>query len=359
MSLDWPQELPDWVVPPSDIALKNWRERVARVCEEECAYFARLPYVKGLAVIGSVGRGDPWPLSDIDMLVVADRVEGKHPNAAVRQEERKRNDRLHAAGIPNDVEASIWTVTPEEIEPALNGDVELLLGKVGELPWAWHGFLTKAHGGKVVVDADGQVGRFIERCGHVLFSNRFLGLTRRQALDDMARRQAEASELMAGGRWSAASLCLMRMAHEIATSLLLCWGHVPQSLSRSVSRFLAAAGRARRADIAEWFLDAVRLRPEQTTDRFHGLPPAATVERDRLLAIRAGSGENVDELAVTRDMLHVRFWVDVGRSSQLDGPFPKWTGVVDGPDDVAAQYSAVQGLLQSLQAVVRTRAIRT
>jgi len=352
MSLDWPEELPEWVVPPPDIALRNWRVRVARVCEEECAYFARLPYVKGLAVIGSVGRGDPWPLSDIDMLAVAERIEGEHPNAAVRSEEQKRNDRLHAAGIPNDVEASIWTVTPEEIEPALNGDVELFLGKVGELPWAWHGFLMKAHGGKVVVDAAGQVARFIERCGHVLFSNHFLGLARRQTLDDMARRQAEANEQMADGRWSAASFGLMRMAHEIATFLLLCWGHVPQSLSRSVSRFLAAAERAQRSDIADWFLDAVRLGPEQTTDRFDGLPRAATMERDRLLAIRAGSGENVGELAATRDMLHVRFWVDVGRSPQLDGPFPKWTGVADRPDDVAAQYSAVRGLLQSLQTLV-------
>ena len=39
MSLDWPEDLPDWVVPPPDIALRNWRERVARVCEEECADF--------------------------------------------------------------------------------------------------------------------------------------------------------------------------------------------------------------------------------------------------------------------------------------------------------------------------------
>ena len=352
MSLDWPQELPDWVVPPPDIALRNWRERVARVCEEECAYFARLPYVRGLAVIGSVGRGDPWPLSDIDMLVVAERVEGEHPNAAVRREEQKRNDRLHAAGIPNDVEASIWTVTPEEIEPALSGDVLVFLGKVGDLPWSWQAFLTKAHGGQAVVDAAGQLGRFIERCGHVLFSSRLLGITRRQTIDDMEARQAEVCELMAGGHWSAASLGLMRMAHEISTFLLLCWGRVPQSISRSASRFLSAAKRAQRTDVARWLLDAVRLRPEQTMERFIGLPRAATVERNRLLAIRVGSGEDVDELAVTRDLLHVRFWVDVCRSSQLGGPFPKWTGVAEAPEDVGAQYQAVNCLLQALQNVL-------
>jgi len=47
------------VVPPPDIALRSWRERLARVCEKECAHFAGLSYVKGLAAIGSVGHGAP------------------------------------------------------------------------------------------------------------------------------------------------------------------------------------------------------------------------------------------------------------------------------------------------------------
>jgi len=59
MALEWPQQLPDWVVPPPDIALRSWRERLARVCEKECAHFAGLSYVKGLAAIGSVGHGAP------------------------------------------------------------------------------------------------------------------------------------------------------------------------------------------------------------------------------------------------------------------------------------------------------------
>ena len=351
MSLDWPRELPDWVVPPSDFALGNWRERVARVCEEECAHFTRLAYVKGLAVIGSVGRNDPWPLSDVDLLVVAERVGGKHPNAAVRAEEQERNDRLHAAGIANDVEASIWTVTPEEIEPALAGDVSPMLGKVGELPWAWSGFLVKAHGGTMVADSAGRVTRFIERCDQIVFRSKFLSLWRQQTIDDMESRRADIGDLMASGQWSTASLWLMRMAHEITTPLYLSWGRVPQSISRCVSRFLSAAGESGRKEVGQWFLDAVRLRPEHMQARFDGLPPAGTTERDRLLAIRIGSGEDVDEITVTRDLLHVRFWVDVARSPHLGNPFPKWTGVTDAPDDVEVQCHAVRHLLQTLCAL--------
>ena len=346
MSLDWPKELPDWVVPPPGIALKNWRDRVARVCEEECAHFTRLPYVKGLAVIGSIGRGDPWPLSDIDMLVVAERVEGKHPSAAVRAEERKRNDRLHAAGIPNDVEASIWTITPEEIVSALAGDVSPMLGKVGELLWGWSGFLVKAHGGTVITDSAGRLARFIERCDEILFRSEFLDLWRQQIVDNMEKRPTDVGDLMAEGRWSMASLSLMRVAHKITTPLYLSWGRVPQSISRCVSRFISAAEESGCGEVGQWFLDAVRLRPEQVRARFNGLPDAATTERDRLLAIRCGSGEDIDEIAVTRDLLHVRFWVDVARSSQAGRSVPRWTGVTGTPSEVEVQFHAVQRLLQ-------------
>ena len=345
MALDWPEELPDWMVPPPDVALKNWRDRVARVCEAECAYFAGLPYVKGLAAIGSVGRGDPWPLSDIDMLVVAEQVEGQHPSGAVRVEEQKRNDRLHAAGIPNDVEASIWTITPEEVEPALAGDVSPMLGNVGELPWGWPGFLVKAHGGTVITDSAGRLARFVERCDQILFRSEFLGLQRQQIIEKMEKRLADVRDLMARERWPTASLSLMRMAHEITTPLYLSWGRVPQSISRCVSRFLSAC-----REVGQWFLDAERLRPEQVQARFDGLPPAATTERNRLLAIRRGSGEDMDELAVTRDLLHVRFWVDVARSSPAGGSFPRWTGVTGTPGEVEVQSHAVQCLLRTLRA---------
>ena len=349
MSLAWPDELPDWVVPPPDVALANWRGRIARVTKEETAYLVGLPYVRALAVIGSVGRDDPWPLSDVDMLVVADPVDGQHPCTAVRCEEQRRNERLHRAGIPNDVEASIWTITREEIRTAMTGDAGVLLGKVGRRQWYWMAFVAKACGGTVVTDRERQLARFIERCNQVLASRDFRRRLCLQDAADLEHRKADARRLLEAEEWPMASFRLMRMAHEIASPFYFCWGSIPQSISRCVSRFLSAAQRAGQGDIGGWFLDAARLRPEHVEMRFDGLPDAATTERDRLLAIRNGSGESVDELEVTRDMLHVRFWCDVGRSPDLTGPFPKWTGVADGPGEVEAQYHAMQQLLQSLR----------
>ena len=91
---DWSQLLASWIT--AEQTLDGWQQRIANVERQECAYIASLPYVKGVAVIGSVGRGTPWPLSDVDLLVVAECHEGRDPQPLIRVEEKQRNVRLHA-----------------------------------------------------------------------------------------------------------------------------------------------------------------------------------------------------------------------------------------------------------------------
>ena len=47
------------------MVVANWRERVAQTETAAIAHLGELPYVTGLAVIGSVGRGDPWRAGDV------------------------------------------------------------------------------------------------------------------------------------------------------------------------------------------------------------------------------------------------------------------------------------------------------
>ena len=73
----------DWIKPATVLA--NWRQRLGRVAEEETAYFASLPYVRGVAVIGTVGRGTAWPLSDVDGHANGSRLtSGIHATACSR-----------------------------------------------------------------------------------------------------------------------------------------------------------------------------------------------------------------------------------------------------------------------------------
>jgi predicted nucleotidyltransferase len=49
---------------------ERWRQLLAQRLEEAVGVLGALPGVRGLVVGGSVGRGEPWPLSDIDLLPV-------------------------------------------------------------------------------------------------------------------------------------------------------------------------------------------------------------------------------------------------------------------------------------------------
>ena len=55
MGAAWESVWPPWLTV--ELALAEWRERIERVAAEEAAHLAGLPYVSGVAIIGSVGRG--------------------------------------------------------------------------------------------------------------------------------------------------------------------------------------------------------------------------------------------------------------------------------------------------------------
>jgi predicted nucleotidyltransferase len=112
--------LEDWLTPERVVA--DWRLRLARAEADAAAHFSALSYVTGIAIVGSVGRGDPWPLSDVDMLVAADPCDGDDPEDAIRREEQDFNRRSHVARNPTELEAGNWVLTTVEVRAAIAED---------------------------------------------------------------------------------------------------------------------------------------------------------------------------------------------------------------------------------------------
>ena len=102
-------------------------------------------------------------------------------------------------------------------------------------------------------------------------------------------------------------------------------------------------------DVADYFLHAARLTKEPFEERLNSLPPEGRRERDLLLAIRQGISEDVNELDVTRDLLHSTAWIRLWYESQPP-PYPPWIRPARDEQSVQVQYEAAQELLKRLVA---------
>lgn len=342
----WPQVLAEWITP--QLTLNAWEERIASVEEQECAHFASLPYVKGVAVIGSVGRGTPWPLSDIDLLVVAESDGGEDPECLIRAEEENRNATLHAARVPNDVEAGNWVFLASDIASAVAADQDSFLRMLQHPHWT--GTVVKSEGARVVRDFDGKLRAFLSRCEAVLWTDDFIHIWLGKSIERMRRRLSNAGSCLDRKDVETASAHLLLASQEATWGLYAAWRELPQSIARGVTRMLHYAERAGAATAADAFLRAARLRETEVRKRAPALPDGAQRERDVWLGIREGSGEPVDELSATRDFLQLNTYLHLDRNP---GPYTPWTGVTNRMSDLEDQLAATAVLVEELEAALQ------
>ena len=342
MPVEWGEPWKAWKTP--ELILRDWRGRLERLARDEGERFTRLPGVLGVALIGTVPRGMAWPLSDVDILTVVEPEHGAETEARVCAEETRSNRRLAEERVPNEVEARFWVRRADRLRSA-NATEDGLFEFLARPHQA--GIVFKAPGGRVVADFDGQVCAFIGRCERIVFGRRFV----RMCVDDEVRAESArlevASELARAGECVAANALALLAAHEMTAALHLRWRALPESISRAVTRLVRLA-EAHEARVGEAFLTASGLSEEETWRRFAAAPPWAARERDVLLAVRRGAGEDVDELDVTRDLLHVTSYL-AARAGD-GGPCPAWLTARNTLADARERLRAARSMLEYLAA---------
>jgi hypothetical protein len=345
----WPIKPPDhlWAGMTAEDVLDHWRERVERVALEESGHFAALPYVEGIAVVGGTGRRTPWPLSDVDMLTVAEVWGGRDPEELIRQEERRRNARLATQGIPNEIEPSGWVVLAQDLRDAVAESEDAFFSRI-EHPH-WLGIVIKAQGGRVFHDSSGRLQAFLQRCTDTFYSDRFIELWVEKVITYCGRLLSRAENLIRDGSHMEASVEILRTTYQqLPAGGYAVWRVVPQSSARSVSRFVVTAKQARCDAAADLYLAASRLDEATTWDRFDAVPPEGKRARDLMWQIRRAAGEEVGELAVTRDILNLSLWNNVIVHATA-GARPRWTGATGDAHEVKAQYEAARAFLDWLR----------
>lgn len=275
---------------------RRWRELLDERLAEAVAELGRVQGVRGLIVGGSLGRGEPWPLSDIDLVpIYADsagslepalEVERRHapPSGPAREVERRHGllvDWWAASGRAQTLDVGWLAFTDREVVEAVDSGPVEAAARMPDRRWL-HG-TDKAYGGRAAADPDGLAQAFVDWVNRVRFDPLVVAVRTRlwwqQALDARRDTAAAMAEQDPARRADLAPAWL-RERIDLAASA-----------RRLVGEDVTPAQNARDQLLA-FATHVARHRPDQAGPWMAGEPepdlPASLATLDRLMAEVAG-----------------------------------------------------------------------
>ncbi|GAA3258079.1 nucleotidyltransferase domain-containing protein [Nonomuraea helvata] len=231
----------------------RWRELLQERLEEATRRLAGVPGVHGLIVGGSVGRGGPWPMSDIDLLPVYD---GDPETTAghVGREQAELVDWWAASGRAQTLDVGWLAFTAEEAREAVSMGASMgadwAVERLTRDPRWFHG-MDKAFQGRSADPDDQLTSRFVgwltEMRFHPAVVEARIGWWRQSAADARDRAHRERAEL----RLEAATYHLRDAARAVRHVVLEQWGERMGSMGREWTRFERMAAARGESELAE------------------------------------------------------------------------------------------------------------
>jgi predicted nucleotidyltransferase len=324
-----------------DAYLADWRSVLSRRVDVAVAALAAVDGVHGLMLAGGVGRDEPWPLSDIDLLPIYDDGLVEEARAGV---ERRRVELLSPwldEGWWTGLDIGRLAFSRGEVVRALELDGQAVTALLGDDRW-YHS-LDKGYGGRAAHDPEGLAAAL----ARWLTEHRFappvvrLRLAReRRAVEESSHRlwvSLERRDLLE------ATKAVREAAKWLQARLLETWGERDASLARVGTRF---EDLARARGRSEW-VDALRVLgdlDDAAVERRMAEAPAWVWERhDRSWRARRHVGEAVTRLQDARDVLRVCAFYEARRVSTP--PFPAWLAIPTEPAPLADKADRLSMLL--------------
>jgi hypothetical protein len=296
----------------------RWRELLEERLAEAIAVLGVVPGVCGLVIGGSLGRGEPWPLSDIDLLPVYAAAD---PAGEVEQRHAMLIDWWAASGRAQTLDVGWLAFTDEEVRSAVGSGPAGAAARMAD--WRWFHGIDKAFGGHAAADPDGLVQGFVAWVAAVRFDSLVVAarVQRWWQQATTAPRGAEAA-LTEQDRSRATSL-LREAAGALVQVLVEGWGERSGSMGRAWTQFERMADRRGAPALGSRLAVLAGADPREAARRAE-LAPAWLRERiDLAAAGRRLIGEEVTPEQNARDQL-VAFAVHVTRERpDLAGP---WMG---------------------------------
>ncbi len=321
--------------------LADWEAILARRVDEAVAAFSAVDGLRGLVLAGGIGRGRPWPLSDIDFLTIHD-----DRGADVRAEIERRSAAMHtrwaAEGWWTGLNIGKLAFGRREVAGAMEATGQPLTDLLRDDRW-YHG-LDKGFRGRAVFDADAGAAVLARWLTDHRFSPsvvRFRLARERSEVEAASRRLHASTE---SDDALAATISLRDAGKWLQIWLLEHWGERDASLARVSTRFEGAARAHDRPDL----IDAVNrlndLDDASVARRMAAAPAWVWEWHDRAWRARRQVGEVVTARQHARDVLRVCALFQLRRG--VERPFPVWLAIpaqVGEFEEKAALLAAILG----------------
>lgn len=246
-----------------DPRLRRWRERLASRADEATATLAAVPGVVGVVIGGSFGRGEAWPLSDLDFMIIStgrpvDEVADEINLAAYEQSEI-----WGTAGIYTGVDVGRLSFDRTEVEDLTPAAIA---ARLDDSRWL-HG-VDKMYGGRATHDPTGVAGDLLRAIADARFTPEIVGRRVRGWFETCDACIAEA-EQAANADPALAWVLLRRAGSCLAEVLTERMGERAGSLGRYWTKFERRAADHDQQQLADRLITIVGAEPTAIPD---GIP---------------------------------------------------------------------------------------
>lgn len=276
--------------------IHRWRDILADRAEESAAAVLELEGVVDVIIGGSVGRGDPWPYSDIDLVPVVSEL-GDHERA-FRNVRRQLGELWTASGWTHVVDVGSLMITTSEADlfvndpgrlPALLGDPRLLHST--DKIVRGRGKSPGGPGAALVALATAA------RCDVEVRRARF-----DQWMSIIHRRLAGARQALTANQFEDA-VVTAQVGGPLAAAVLEAWSEQEGSMTKFATRFERLAAVHGRADLAVDIAAVARSAADDVAREITALPAWLESRVELSYLGRRDAGEDVSEIQNRRDQV--------------------------------------------------------